>query len=102
MISAHEVAALGLSDEEQLARAAAEQRALLSFNYRDFLKLGRDWFDAERPHAGIIVSYRQYRHGQLRQLSRVVLALLETLSADDLKNAVYVLDAFRPRGRQAS
>jgi hypothetical protein len=37
--SAHEIGATGLSDEVQLGRAAEEGRAILSFNYYDFLLL---------------------------------------------------------------
>lgn len=59
VVSAHEVGALRLSDEEQLLRASAEGRAILTFNYTDFLQLGREWFRAGRAHSGIIVSYRQ-------------------------------------------
>lgn len=94
VVSAHEVAALGVSDEEQLGRAAAEGRALLTFNYRDFLKLAREWFGAGRSHAGV-VSYGQYRHRELGELRDAVIALLETLTAEDLRDTVWVLDAFR-------
>ena len=94
-ISSHELGALGLTDEEQLARASAEGRALLSFNYVHFLKVGRDWFLAGRHHAGIIISYHQYSRRELRALRRTVLALLEAVSAEELQNSVYVLDQFR-------
>jgi len=61
VVSVHEEQALGLGDDEQLARATALGRAVLSFNFPHFLKLGRDWSLAGRQHAGIIVSFRQYR-----------------------------------------
>lgn len=95
VISVHEVGAFGLSDEEQLARASAEGRALLSFNFRHFLVIARDWLNVGRSHAGIVVSYRQYRRSELRDLARSVTALLNSVSAGDLDNTVYVLDAFR-------
>ena len=94
-VSVHEQGALGLSDEEQLARATADGRTLLTFNYRHFIALARDWWLAERSHAGIIVSYRQYRRRQLRDLRLAVIRLAETVSAEDLVNAVYVLDEVR-------
>jgi hypothetical protein len=93
--SAHESDALGLSDEDQLRRATDESRALLTFNYRHYLKLGRDWFLARRNHSGIIVSYRQYRRNELRELSRRVSQMLTTLSAEDLEDSVWVLDQFQ-------
>jgi hypothetical protein len=95
VISAHEAGALGLGDEDQLARAAADGRALLSFNYRHFLKIGRDWFVAGQPHAGIVVSYRQYRRVELRELARTVSTLLSMLAAEDLDNSIWILDQFR-------
>lgn len=95
VVSSHEQGNLGLSDEEQLARATADGRALLTFNYRHFIALARDWWIAERSHAGVIVSYRQYRRRELRDLRRASVRLLETVDAEDLANAVYVLDAFR-------
>src|SRR5947208_13192684 len=52
------------SDEDQLAFATTEGRAILTFNIRDFAPLHEQWQAAGRPHAGIIVSQqlgsRQY------------------------------------------
>lgn len=59
VVSAHEARALGLSDEDQLARATAEIRALVTFNYHDFIRIGHEWFAAGRSHAGIVISHRQ-------------------------------------------
>jgi predicted nuclease of predicted toxin-antitoxin system len=96
-VSAHEVGALSLPDEEQLARASIQGRAILTYNYRDFNQLGEDWFRAGRSHAGIILSYRQYSRGQVGELLRTVLALLDSVSAEELANSVQVLDRFRRR-----
>jgi hypothetical protein len=38
-ISAHEVGRWGFNDEEQLIHAAAEERALFTFNTSDYLSL---------------------------------------------------------------
>jgi hypothetical protein len=64
VVSVHEIGALGLPDEEQLRRAA-DARILLIFNYHDFLPIFSEWLAAGRNHAGIVVSYRQYRRNQL-------------------------------------
>jgi hypothetical protein len=93
-ISAQEADALGLTDEEQLSRATEQGRALLTFNYRHFIRLARDWHDADRTHAGIIISYSQYRRRHLRQLARAVARLLDRVSSDELANAVFVLDQY--------
>ena len=51
-------------DEDQLAFATKENRAILTFNIRDFAPLHEQWIAAERLHAGIVVSQqlgsRQY------------------------------------------
>ena len=93
-ISAQERGALGTSDEQQLARAASEGRTLLSFNCRDFIELARRCWSEGRPHSGIIISYRQYPRRDLRVLRRGVVRLLDTVPAEELTNAVYVLDQF--------
>jgi len=97
VVSAHEVGALGVTDEEQLARAPAEGRVLLSFNYRHFLRIGRDWYAARHRHAGIIVSYRQYRRRELGELRSAIARLLDSVSREELENSVYVLDPFSGR-----
>lgn len=94
-VSAHETGALGIGDEEQLALATSQGRALLSFNYRHFIRIARDWQAASRNHGGIIVSYRQYRRRELGELRRAVIRLLDAAAAEGLENAVYVLDQFR-------
>jgi predicted nuclease of predicted toxin-antitoxin system len=45
-----------VSDEEQLAHAAEHDRAILTFNMRDFLALDLDWKTSGRQHAGILLS----------------------------------------------
>jgi predicted nuclease of predicted toxin-antitoxin system len=58
----HEVLALaedsayeGLPDPQVLELAAAEQRILITRNSRDFAPLARQWAEAQRPHAGLIL-----------------------------------------------
>ena len=94
-VSAHEVGALGLTDEEQLIRATAQGRALLSFNFRHFIRIAQELYEAGGHHAGIVVSYRQYRRRELRDLRRAVVRLLGAVPGEDLENSVYVLDQFR-------
>lgn len=45
-----------ISDEDQLAFAASQGRAILTFNTVDFIALDIAWKHAGRRHAGIIVS----------------------------------------------
>jgi uncharacterized protein with PIN domain len=95
VVSAHERGASGLSDEDQLELATAEDRALLSFNYRDFIALSQRWSKDNRQHAGIIVSYRQYSRRALGQLTRAVIALLDQVTGEDLASTLRSLDEFR-------
>jgi hypothetical protein len=46
----------GLADEELLAVAAREGRALVSENVADFMRLYGEWGAAGRRHAGIVIA----------------------------------------------
>ena len=46
----------GLADEELLAIAALEERALVSENVADFMRLYGEWGAAGRVHAGIVIA----------------------------------------------
>lgn len=45
----------GLPDPQVLELAAAEQRILITRNSRDFAPLARQWAEAQRSHAGLIL-----------------------------------------------
>jgi predicted nuclease of predicted toxin-antitoxin system len=45
----------GLPDPQVLELAASEQRVLITRNSRDFAPLARQWTEAGRSHAGIIL-----------------------------------------------
>ena len=81
---------LGKTDEEQLMYAASEERAILTFNIRDFVRIGRSWLESGREHTGVIVvepvSRRQF--GVL--LSRV-LSLLNGTTAEEMRNQIRYL-----------
>lgn len=60
--SGHDVLALaedasfeGLPDPQVLELASAEQRILITRNSRDFAPLARQWAEAGRSHAGIVL-----------------------------------------------
>jgi hypothetical protein len=42
-----------------------------------------------------VVSYRQYSRRELGELRRAVLRLLDSVSAKQLRDSVYILDTFR-------
>ncbi len=47
----------GLPDDEVLALAAAEQRILVTHNVAHFPAILREWAEASRSHAGVILVY---------------------------------------------
>ena len=55
-----------ISDEDQLAYATAQGRAILTFNMVDFIALDAEWKRDGRRHAGIIVS------AEIRSLTELV------------------------------
>ncbi|MGH3635068.1 DUF5615 family PIN-like protein [Mycobacterium sp.] len=70
----HEVLALaedaaleGLDDPAVLELAAGQNRVLITRNSRDFAPLAREWAEAQRSHAGIILIWT-LDHSQFRQI----------------------------------
>ncbi len=51
-----EAGLLAESDSEQLARAATEQRAIVTFNFSDFVVLHEQYIAEGREHWGIVLS----------------------------------------------
>ena len=81
-------------DEEQLAFATAEHRAILAFNIRDFAPLHETWQAAERLHAGIIVS-QQLGSRDYGLLLRRMLRLLNHFSAEEMIGNFVHLEQFK-------
>ena len=55
VVSVHEIARLGLSDEEQLRFAATERRILVTRNRDDFLTLTTEFYRRGAPHRGVLI-----------------------------------------------
>ncbi|MEA3459566.1 MAG: DUF5615 family PIN-like protein [Chloroflexota bacterium] len=77
----------GSSDEEQLAFATSQGRAILTFNRGDYARLHKRYTERGWEHCGIIVS-EQYPIGELL---RRMLNLLISLSVKDMRNRLEYL-----------
>lgn len=89
VISAVEAGNAARSDPWQLEWAAREDRAIFSFNVKDFVRLHAIWTEAGRPHHGIIVC-PQRRWGVGEIMRRLRRAAFE-LGADGLRNRLEYL-----------
>lgn len=92
-VNVYEVNRGGLSDEEQWSYAAAQGRAVLTFDKEGgrFIKLAADWFYAGQTHYGLIISNQLDRGELLRR----VLNLLNSVTADEMMNTVRFLEDFK-------
>lgn len=66
----------GLPDGEVLALGAAERRVLVTHNIAHFPGILREWAEAGRPHAGVILVYG-IDHSEFDQIVQGVQRLLE-------------------------
>lgn len=92
LATALEAGTLGKTDEEQLEWAAANGRALYSFNRGDYYALHTAWLRAGRSHSGIILSRQDLSIGeQMRRLLRVI----NGRTAEEMRDRVEFLSAWR-------
>jgi hypothetical protein len=77
---------VGDSDRAQLEYAWQTKRVLYSFNVSDFCRLHKEYLTEGKPHAGIVVVYRQ-RYSIGEQL-RLLLRLADMTSAMDMRNTL--------------
>ncbi len=94
-ISSIEANTVGQKDELHLQWAASHGRILVSYNFHDYLPIAERWFLDGHEHAGIILSFRQFRRHQIGELIRLLLRLLAAVPPDELYNTVRFLDEFR-------
>ena len=89
--SSQESGLLTESDSEQLAFAVSEQRAILTFNVKHFMPLHKQYMSANKEHSGIIFSTRE----PIGVLIHRLLRLLNSVSAEELKNQIRWLNEFK-------
>jgi predicted nuclease of predicted toxin-antitoxin system len=87
VIHVNEVNLDATPDEEILQFAANEHRAVVTFNVRDFVPLSIQYYEDGKDHYEVVVS-KEISYGELR---RRVTKLLESVTAEELMNAVRYL-----------
>jgi hypothetical protein len=83
--TARDARQLGRSDEEQLTFATDAGSVLLTHNHVDFRRLHRSWFEAGRPHSGIIIARRRLPAELARRRGRLIVRL----PAEDFVNQLF-------------
>lgn len=71
-----------LSDPQVLELAASEQRVCVTRNSRDFAPLAREWAEAQRSHAGLILIWT-LDHSQFAEIVAGVEGFLERWPAPE-------------------
>nr|BAL56314.1 hypothetical conserved protein [uncultured Acetothermia bacterium]BAL60144.1 hypothetical conserved protein [Candidatus Acetothermum autotrophicum] len=93
VITAQEAGMLGKADSEHLEYASAQDRALLTFNIRDFAKLHKTWLTEGKHHAGIIIS-PELEMRRFSELLRLCLKLLDQALPEELADRLCYLQEF--------
>lgn len=91
VVSVYEVEMRGKSDEEQLEWAIAQNRTLVSFNARHYATLAETFYQANKPHPGILVSPQI----GFSELLRLLLNVLIRSTPDQLYNTLQWLQGYR-------
>lgn len=92
LITTSEANNLRLADPEQLIWATKNNRAIYTFNVKDYCRLHKNYMEAGKEHAGIIVAQRQsYSVGeQLKGLQR----LIASMSTLEIRNQLIFLGTY--------
>lgn len=91
VVTFQEAHLLLVDDDEQLAYAVSQQRAIVTFNASDFVPRHEQYLAEGKEHWGIVLSTEEPIGVLLQRMPR----LLNTLSANELKNQVRWLNEFR-------
>ena len=87
VIHVNEVDLDATPDEKIMAYAVEKHRAVVTFNVRDYVPLAVQYFEDGKEHYGVVVS-KELSRGELQKR---VTKLLESVTAEELMNAVRYL-----------
>lgn len=77
---------IGMPDEDLLAAAAGEHRALVTDNVKDFAAIARRWAAAGRMHGGLVFTHPQRFPRSAGSHVRVLANALERFIADETRS----------------
>ncbi len=89
-VHVNELERRALEDEEQLRFAAAERRVLVTHNRQHFVLLADRWWKQDIHHWGIVYA----RRAPVSELLRRLLAPLDSMTGEELRDLVLPLEAF--------
>jgi hypothetical protein len=78
-------------DDQQMEFAASNQRAIVTFNFDDFVALHEQYRAQGKEHWGIILSTKE----SIGTLAHRLLRLWNSVSATELKNEIRWLNEFK-------
>lgn len=93
--SAAEAGLLQANDARQLAYATEHGLTIFTCNAAHFLMLAQQYARTGQTHAGIIISSEQYSRRRFGELLRLTLRVMNTLTADDMRNTVVYMQQFK-------
>jgi predicted nuclease of predicted toxin-antitoxin system len=91
VIAATEMGNKGFSDPQQLKYAISQERAIMTHNQKDFVKLHGQCMINSLEHYGIIIA-KQVNVGEIVRLS---MRMLNVLTADDMISRLEYLSNWR-------
>ncbi|MGQ9631399.1 MAG: DUF5615 family PIN-like protein [bacterium] len=91
VVTAQEVSRKSFSDEDQLNFASSQNRAILTYNARDYAKLNGRYITEGREHKGIIISGQLPIGEMLRRITKLMLNLF----ANDMRNQLEYLSDWK-------
>jgi len=91
VVSAHEIGAWALSDEEQLALASRMDRVLFTFNAGHFIQLHQQRISEGAEHPGILVSEQL----EIGETIRRLISFLNRVTHDEMRNQITWLPSIK-------